>query len=205
VSENGIMGIPAIAKNGITPIQNQAPSMFITTQLLAPGEWQIYLKSSEPLIQAPNLITIAPDGRRIPIKLEKSINGNQFWQGKLLVEFLIPSGTYTYVASARNYTGMVGTYIEEGSEFQYTSKEDKELLCYPNPFHLNIDKSVKFRPVGFQIKIYSISGELVRTLQNTESEWDGKNDNGQPVASGTYIYIAEGNNIKRTGKVAVIW
>jgi len=215
VSENSIMGIPAIAKGGITPIQSQSPSMFITTQLLAPGEWQIYLKSSEPLIQAPNLITIAPDGRRIPVKLEKSAlvppsngrtdNGNQFWQGKLLVDFFIPSGTYTYVASARNYTGMIGTYIEEGSEFQYTSKEGKELLCYPNPFHLNIDKSVKFRPVGFQIKIYSISGELVKILQNTESEWDGKNDNGQPVASGTYIYLAEGNNIKKTGKVAVIW
>jgi len=205
VSENGIMGVPAIAKGGITPIQNQPPSMYITTQLLAPGEWQIYLRASEPLVQPPDLITIAPDGRRIPVKLEKSTEGNQLWQGKLLVDFSIPSGTYTYVVSAKNYTGMIGTFIEEGSEFQYVSKDDKGILCYPNPFRPNVDKPVRFRPVGFQIKIYSISGELVKTLQNTESDWDGTGDNGQPVASGTYVYIAEGNGMKKIGKIAVIW
>jgi hypothetical protein len=205
VSENGIMGIPAIAKGGITPIQKQSPSMFITTQLLAPGEWQIYLRASEPLIQSPNLITIAPDGRRIPVKLEKSADGNQLWQGKLLVDFSIPSGTYTYIASARNYSGMVGTYIAEGSEFQYTTKEDKGILCYPNPFRPNVNKQAKFRPSGLQIKIYSVTGELVKTLQNTESEWDGMNESGQPVVSGTYIFTAEGNGIKRIGKIAVLW
>jgi hypothetical protein len=204
VSEYGIMGTPAIAKVGITPIQKETPTMFITTQQLAPGEWQIYLRATEPLVEAPNLLSVAPDGRRIPIKMERSTDGNQLWQGKLLVDFSIPYGTYTYVVSAKNYTGMVGTFIAEGSEFQYT--ETKEgVICCPNPFHPNVDQPVKFRPSGYMIKIYSITGNLVRTLQNTESEWDGTNENGQPVASGTYIYLAEGNGVKKTGKIAVIW
>jgi hypothetical protein len=200
LSENGIMGTPSIAKIGIIPTM-QVPTLFIATQLLAPGEWQVYLNSTKPLSEAPQLTTITPDGRRIPVKLTRSGNDDTIWQGRLLVEFKVPSGTYAYIASARDYSGEIGTYIAKGAEFQYkASPKDEALICYPNPFN----GVMKFRPSGFKIKIYSLPGELVRTLQESESEWDGKNDNGDNVASGVYVYMAEKDDVKQKGKIVVI-
>ena len=78
---------------------------------------------------------------------------------------------------------------------------DYELSAnYPNPFNpsttfsftLPLDKAVS-------VKVYDITGRLVRTLVNNtfhaagahEVSWDGTNASGQPVASGTYIYTLE--------------
>ena len=71
---------------------------------------------------------------------------------------------------------------------------------YPNPFNpsttfsftLPLDKAVS-------VKVYDITGRLVRTLVNNvqhtagahEVSWDGTNASGHPVASGTYIYTLE--------------
>ena len=62
---------------------------------------------------------------------------------------------------------------------------------------------MRFYPSGFKIKIFNATGDLVRELSG--SEWDGMNKDHQPVASGVYIYLAEGDGIERTGKIAVIW
>lgn len=199
LSEHGIMGTPSIAKNAVTPTM-QAPMMSIVTEFLAPGEWQVYLNSTKPLSEPPQLIAIAPDQRKISIELSKLGNDDTKWKGKLLVDFKVPSGTYTYIASARDYYGMVGTYIIKGAEFQYkANSNDKVLVCYPNPFN----GIMKFRPPGFDIKIYNVSGKLIRTLQNAV-EWDGRDDNGDEVASGVYLYSAEKDDVKLKGKVVVI-
>ncbi len=71
---------------------------------------------------------------------------------------------------------------------------------YPNPFNpsttfsytLPLDKAVS-------VKVYDITGRLVRTLVNNtphvagsyEISWDGTSDSGHAVASGTYIYTLE--------------
>ena len=71
---------------------------------------------------------------------------------------------------------------------------------YPNPFNpsttfsytLPLDKAVS-------VKVYDITGRLVRTLINNtphaagsyDVSWDGTSDSGHPVASGTYIYTLE--------------
>ncbi len=67
---------------------------------------------------------------------------------------------------------------------------------YPNPFNptTTIKYALKER-VRVSLKIYDMLGQQVRTLvdddQNAgfkEVVWDGKNDFGQPVASGVYLY-----------------
>jgi flagellar hook assembly protein FlgD len=157
------------------------------------------------LAEPPYLVSITPDGRNIPIKLSKA-NDDKTWQGRLLVGLSIPSGVYTYSASARTYSGSASTYIAQGSRFSYIAENNNPMLiCYPNPFKPDVDKYLKFRPPGYSISIYSINGELVKKLQHDESEWDGMNDYNQPVVSGIYFYIAEGNGITRKGKIAVIW
>jgi len=202
LNEYGIMGTPAIASGGITPTV-PPPTIIINTQALAPGEWQVTLQASQPLSEPPDVVTIIPDGRRIPVKLSKSAEADQVWQGKLSVDFFPPTGIYTFIASVRGRAGNVGTVITEGQQFQYINDaENQEVICGPNPFNPDIHKNFKFYPPGFQIRIFTIAGELVKEL--SENEWDGTNKHHQPVASGIYIYLAEGDGIERTGKIAVM-
>jgi hypothetical protein len=203
VNGYGIMGTPAIASGGITPT-TPPPTVIINTQALAPGEWQVSLRASQPLREPPNLVSIIPDGRRIPVKLSKSAEDDQVWQGKLSVDFFPPTGTYTFIASARGRAGNVGTVITEGRQFRYVSDaEDQEVICGPNPFKPGVHGTLKFYPPGFKIRIFTIAGESVKEL--SENEWDGTNEENQPVASGVYIYLAEGDGTERTGKIAVMW
>jgi hypothetical protein len=61
------------------------------------------------------------------------------------------------------------------------------------------------------IKVYSITGELVRTILESERPveerieyWDGKNEAGQTVAAGLYLVRFESRKLKTTRKLAVI-
>jgi hypothetical protein len=67
---------------------------------------------------------------------------------------------------------------------------------YPNPSRS--DASIRYG-VAYEclvsLKIYDISGRLVRTLKDERTaagyylcEWDSRDDSGVPVASGTYVY-----------------
>ena len=78
---------------------------------------------------------------------------------------------------------------------------------YPNPFNpttnfdftLPIDKRVS-------VRIYDVSGRLVRTLINGEYfaqgthtvSWNGRNDAGAPVASGAYFYTLEWGQFRQS-------
>ena len=84
---------------------------------------------------------------------------------------------------------------------------------YPNPFNpstsftftLPIDKRVS-------IRIYDVTGRLVRTLVNDElytagthqATWDGTNDARMQVASGTYLYTLEYGNFRQARTMLLI-
>ena len=83
---------------------------------------------------------------------------------------------------------------------------------YPNPFN----PSTKFRyslPEGRTVKVvvYDLNGrrvaELVNNYQNAgsyEVTWNGKNDSGVQVASGTYIYSIQAGNFTQTKKMVLL-
>ena len=83
---------------------------------------------------------------------------------------------------------------------------------YPNPFN----PSTKFRyalPEGRNVKVvvYDLNGrriaELVNNYQNAgtyEVTWNGKNDNGVHVASGTYIYRIDAGNFNQVQKMILL-
>jgi len=66
---------------------------------------------------------------------------------------------------------------------------------YPNPFKLSmaVNNMIKMAniPSGCDVGIYAISGEKVRSIKATDAnsvvEWNGKNENGEPVAAGLYV------------------
>jgi hypothetical protein len=88
---------------------------------------------------------------------------------------------------------------------------------FPNPF--NPETWIPFslsEPKHVKINIYSSRGQLVRTLNlgqkpageylNKEkaAHWDGRNDNGEPVASGVYFYTMGSGGIMGLRKMVVI-
>jgi subtilisin family serine protease len=85
------------------------------------------------------------------------------------------------------------------------------MVVYPNPWRSDKHSSV---PVVFNaltadstVKIFTISGYLVRSLSPSSGKatWDLKNDSGELVASGIYIYsVTDGHDNKSQGKLAII-
>jgi len=71
--------------------------------------------------------------------------------------------------------------------------------AYPNPANSNVTivysaSNLGPQPPQVELKIYDIQGRVVKTLVEDRIPmgtyrvvWDGTNDNGEPVASGTYI------------------
>jgi hypothetical protein len=84
-----------------------------------------------------------------------------------------------------------------------------EAKAFPNPLRPALgQRQMKFSdiPAGSEVKIFTMQGELVRTLHADdlgEAPWDGKNAGGQSVASGVYIVRIEGVGGKKILKVAV--
>ena len=67
---------------------------------------------------------------------------------------------------------------------------------YPNPFNPETQIAYRLSTSGaVELAIYNILGQRIRTLvQEVQSAgryrvvWNGRNDNGAPVASGIYLY-----------------
>jgi len=87
-----------------------------------------------------------------------------------------------------------------------------EIDVYPNPFVGKKHLRVTFNkiPDGAKIFIYSVSLKKIRTIDEVEESthrafWDGKDERGNLVDSGIYIYmIVDKSGNKKTGKIAVI-
>ena len=76
---------------------------------------------------------------------------------------------------------------------------------YPNPFNPSTTIEYNVENSGqVTLKIYDIMGRSVRTLVNEYKEsgrpdykvvWDGKNDHGQQVSAGLYLYTLSSNGM----------
>jgi len=87
-----------------------------------------------------------------------------------------------------------------------------ELFVYPNPFVLSNDAAsltIEGLIKNSSIRIFNINGNLIRDFKSPGGKiafWDGKDLDGNLVATGVYVIIAydeDANNVK-TSKVAVI-
>ncbi len=88
---------------------------------------------------------------------------------------------------------------------------------YPNPANpetwmpYQLNESAKVT-----IRLYGSTGHLVRTLalgnqkagsyreRDKAAHWDGRDDNGEKVASGVYFYVFQADDIVKTGKIVVL-
>ena len=87
---------------------------------------------------------------------------------------------------------------------------------YPNPF--NPETWIPYHlaePSDVTLRIHSVNGALVRTLRlghqpagvyqrrSRAAYWDGKNEVGEPVASGVYLYTLTAGNFTATRKLLI--
>jgi hypothetical protein len=82
----------------------------------------------------------------------------------------------------------------------------------PNPF--NPTTTIKFDTAGegrLDLRVYDVSGRLVRTLVDESRPpgrysviWDGRDNKGQPVASGVYFCRMTGTGITMTRKMVLL-
>ncbi|RLD54933.1 MAG: hypothetical protein DRJ01_17385 [Bacteroidetes bacterium] len=104
--------------------------------------------------------------------------------------------------------------LEKTDSLQYINA-----LNYPNPFNPeNKSKKSKTTIMYFipqnsivSINIYNNMGQSVMKLLNKYQtkgehyiEWDGKDNLGKSVASGTYIYVIKAGNLVTTKKIMIL-
>ena len=95
--------------------------------------------------------------------------------------------------------------------------EETALLAnYPNPF--NPETWIPYqlsKPAEVTLRIYAVNGSLVQTLalgqmpagvyqsRSRAAYWDGRNDVGEPVASGVYFYTLMTDDFTATRKMLI--
>ncbi|MBN2280311.1 MAG: T9SS type A sorting domain-containing protein, partial [Candidatus Marinimicrobia bacterium] len=104
------------------------------------------------------------------------------------------------------------TAIEsENNEVAQVAEKFSLKQNYPNPFNpsTTIDYSLPEKST-VNLTIYNILGQQVRTLTNTVQNagtytvvWDAKNEMGEQVTSGLYLYVLTSNN-QRVAKKMVL-
>jgi thermitase len=98
---------------------------------------------------------------------------------------------------------------QAGTPFITVPSEPNETFSYPNPFRptgstsLTINIPQTLGASNIKIDIMNTAGEKIKTLDNTNS-WDGRNDDGNFVASGFYFYYVKTDLGNTKGKLTVI-
>jgi hypothetical protein len=139
-------------------------------------------------------------------------------------------GAYAFTPSIRPFTAVGATSALEFGVSSVvaaaTNADLKNVHTVPDPYYVKSayesstdQKVLKFvgLPQDAIIRIYSVSGVLVRMLehhggqysstsnsQGSEINWDLRNRNNQVVASGVYFYHVEAGDARRVGRFTVV-
>jgi hypothetical protein len=129
-------------------------------------------------------------------------------EGNYSIPNLLPG---RFIARAYNgtiYSNPRVVNLKEGEtlrvDFAFGIMPEETVFNYPNPAKsgsTTIRYYCGYSDPEAEIKIYNISGELVRKVEDNEIDrtavpiysflWDCKNNSGKEIASGIYIYIVE--------------
>lgn len=118
----------------------------------------------------------------------------------------IPKRLWLIVGSEDFILEKIGSIVTIPGDYELSQN-------FPNPF--NPATTLRFglpQPEDITLKIYNVLGQEVITLLNKEFRkggyhaviWDGRNQHGQPVASGVYIYRFEAGKFVKTGKMIMV-
>ncbi len=135
---------------------------------------------------------------------------------------LEPNSVYYWRVLSKNDVGSVSNYSSTGTfkTGNITDVEERQVLPtafelsqnYPNPFNPTTKIAYTLPQTSFvSIKIYDMLGREVKSLINNEMlagnhnvDWNGENNSGFKVSSGTYIYRITAGNFVAVKKMILI-
>ena len=124
------------------------------------------------------------------------------------------------ILSDATATALAVTWVDtrlDGSMETFPADQTSLLRNYPNPF--NPETWIPYQlaaPADVTLTIYDVNGQLVRRLalghqppgvyqsKSRAAYWDGKNDQGERVASGLYFYTLQAGDFSATGKMLIL-
>lgn len=129
-------------------------------------------------------------------------NLNSYQSGKVSYPFSdLAAGSYNISFKAWDILNNSGTASLDFVVAPDAAIALDKVLNYPNPFTTRttfmFQHNQAFVPLKVQVQIYTISGKLVKTLAKTLTnegfnqegvEWDGRDDYGDKLARGVYVY-----------------
>ena len=138
-----------------------------------------------------------------------------------LIELLTPAEVEQWLIQAQHVNHKAPAFQRGITVLQsllavLTPKETVLLPNYPNPF--NPETWIPYQlaaAADATIRVYAASGELVRTLalgyqsagtyqsRSQAAYWDGKNELGEPVASGIYFYTLSAGRFTVTRRMVI--
>ncbi|MBI4667846.1 MAG: hypothetical protein HY747_01470 [Elusimicrobia bacterium] len=113
-----------------------------------------------------------------------------------------------------SYTGKVTVNAGAGGKQDVSVKIAATcVITKPNPYSLSTGRPLIFWGSGVvaydtEINIYTLAGDLVNTLKETngsnEISWDGRNNWGNKIVPGIYLYMTVSPTEKNSGKFTVV-
>jgi Clostripain family/FlgD Ig-like domain len=105
-----------------------------------------------------------------------------------------PKGTCCYQVRAQDQQGIWGLYSPVA---EITVNDFAPAYIFPNPFTSEVRLIVDGIQDEAKVRIYSVTGELLRTLDQFTRQsdgtvlfiWDGRNQAGKETAAGVYFYL----------------
>jgi hypothetical protein len=149
-------------------------------------------------------LTLQPGGKTYILNSYYTANTDSYTSGR--VEFPVPpleKGRYTATLKVWD---VVNNAAEQSIEFRVADDERFTLnraLNYPNPFTQKtaffFEHNRPYTDMEALIQVFTISGKLVKTircgvpqssnsLRSVPIEWDGRDDYGDKLGRGTYLY-----------------
>ena len=223
----GVITVGSIdSANGLSDFSATGPSL----DVVAPGEGVGGDKNDGIFGLVPSTVAAAGANRQRGTSfscpqvagvaaLIRSVNPSLSWQKVTqLIDFTatpLPagrSGFNTNFGFGRLNAGAAVAAASAG-QLPVSPADPGKTYAFPDPFRPSSISDVTFHipasmgPAGTDttIDIINVAGEKVRSLSGPNPlTWNGRNDSGDPVASGLYFYFAKTGNGSAKGKVTLI-
>lgn len=148
-------------------------------------------------------------GAAAPLAVAKT---ESIWTAETLARWIVAAKRY----HRNDETFQRGIAALEQLLIQLQLKETVLFANYPNPF--NPETWIPYQlaaPADVSVSIYDIKGTLIRTLgighqpaglyqsRSRATYWDGRNQLGEPVASGVYFYTLSAGDFTATRRMLI--
>jgi gliding motility-associated-like protein len=194
----------------VKPVPGFELQIYKQTQTIKAGQTARYKISIIPIGGFADMVTLSPSGLdmlagiSVPFEPSNKILPNQTSELVITTSASTPYGTYPFKVLGNSQT--------QEHEISATLIIEPDNSVTPNPFTPNGDgfnDIVIFNIPGLRenygkVEIYNFRGRKVRELSG-QNQWDGKDDEGEELPLGPYIYIVKvDGNVKANGTLTLI-